>query len=103
MGRARSDRFAGIMLAGAMTLALAGPALASTSLLGPGYANWFYACSAGRAMNIAIRHANGTMTRFSLGPGAQTRTWVLRGDVEAWRCGAPVSRAAGFLSIVTVP
>jgi len=96
-------RFARMMAAGAMIVALAGPVHASTSLLGPGYANWFYACGEGRPMNLAIRHTDGTVTRFTLGPHGRTRTWVLRGDVEAWRCGGPVARDARFLSIVTVP
>jgi hypothetical protein len=96
-------RLARMMLAGAMLLAPAGPALASTSLLGPGYANWFYACGEGRPMNLAIRHTDGTRTLFTLGPGARTRTWVRRGDVEAWRCGGPVARNALSLYIVTVP
>jgi hypothetical protein len=92
-----------MMLAGAMTLTLAGPALASTSLLGPGYANWFYACSGGRTMNLAIHHADGTMTQFSLGPGETIRSLVQRGDLEAWRCGGAVDPAARFQYIVTVP
>ena len=91
------------MLWGALALAIAAPALASTSLLRSGYVNWFYFCSAGQPMNIAIRHADGTMTRFSLGPGQRMRNWVQRGDVGTWRCGAPVSPDAGFVSIVTMP
>ena len=90
-----------IMFAGAM--ALAAPALAGTSLLGPGETNWFYACGGGRMMNLAIRHTDGTMTRFALGPGERVRRPVRRGDVEAWRCGGAVDPAARFLYIVTLP
>jgi hypothetical protein len=96
-------RCAGMMLAGVMTLALAAPALAGTSLLGSGDANWYYACSAGRTMNLAIRHADGTMTRFALGPGESVRRPVQRGDLEAWRCGGAVDPRARFLYIVTMP
>jgi hypothetical protein len=94
--------FAELLLAGAMSVALAGPVSAGTSLLGPGYTNWFYACSDGRAMNLAIRHSDGTLTRFSLGPGDSTRSTVERGDLVAWRCGAPVDRAGPFIFIVTL-
>ena len=98
------SRSTGMMVAGALAaLALAGPALAGTSLLGPGYANWFYACSGSRPMNLAIRHTDGTMTRFTLGPGGRTRTPVRLGDEETWRCGAPVDPRATFLYIVTDP
>jgi hypothetical protein len=97
------NRLVRMMFASAMIVALAGPVHASTSLLGPGYANWFYACGEGRPMNLAIRHTDGTMTRFTLGPGGRTRTAVRRGDVEAWRCGGPVARDARFLYIVTDP
>ncbi len=83
-------RCTGMMVAGVMMLAFAGPALASTSLLGSGNANWYYACSGGRTMNLAIRHADGTMTRFALGPGESVRRAVQRGDLEAWRCGGAV-------------
>jgi hypothetical protein len=95
-------RFAGLMLAGALTLAAAGPALAGTSLLGAGYTNWFYACSDGRTMNLAIRHTDGTMTRFSLGPHDSMSGPVQRGDVVAWRCGGPVDPNAAFIYIVTL-
>ena len=94
---------AGLTLAGAIALALAWPSLASTSLLGPGYANWFYACSGGRMMNLAIRHSDGTVTRFSLSAGEHARGPVQRGDLVAWRCGAPVDLAARFIYIVTEP
>lgn len=91
------------ILTGLTALAVTGPAFASTSLLGPGNANWFYACGGGQMMNFAIRHTDGSLTRFSLGPGESVRTAVQQGDVEAWRCGAPVDPAANFLFIVTVP
>jgi len=96
-------RLAGMMLAGAITLALAEPVIAGTSLLGPGFTNWFNSCGGGRTMNIAIRHVDGTMTRFSLGPGEHERGPVQRGDRVAWRCDRPVERAAAFYYIVTVP
>ena len=103
MGRARSNRFVGSVLAGALILAPAGPALASTSLLGAGYSNWLDACSAGQPMTVAIRHADGTMTFFSLDAGQHERRWVRRGDVASWRCGGPVGPAAAFRTIMTVP
>jgi hypothetical protein len=86
-----------------IALALAGPARAGTSLIQSGHTNWFYACSAGRTMNLAIRHADRTMTFFSLRPGERARGPVRRGDVVAWRCGAPVDTAARFIWIVTAP
>jgi hypothetical protein len=96
------NRFTGLLLAGVVSLAAVDSAFAGTSLLGDGYTNWFYACSAGRMMNLAIRHTDGTMTRFSLGPGDEVRGPVQRGDVVAWRCGGPVDPNARFIYIVTL-
>jgi hypothetical protein len=93
-----------LALAGGIALSLlAAPALAGSSLVAPGYANWFYFCGEGRPMNLAIRHDDGTYTLFSLSPGERTRSAVRRGDVVAWRCGAPVMSTAPFISITTVP
>jgi hypothetical protein len=91
------------ILAGAALSVVAVPALAGSSLLGDGSANWFYACADGMAMNLVIAHEDGTFTLFSLHPGERDRTAVRQGDRVAWRCGGPVTPGAAFIAIVTVP
>ena len=91
------------ILSAIVLCALSSPALAGSSLLGAGYANWFYECSGGRAMNLVIRHPDQTETRFSLQYGERTRTAVQQGDVVAFRCGAAVGPAQRFIYIVTAP
>ncbi len=91
------------ILAGTLMLASVGTARAGTSLLNGGTANWFYGCADGMAMNYVIRHADQSITQFSLGRGRTSRTAVQRGDVVTWHCGAPVGPADRYTYIVTSP
>ena len=82
---------------------LAVPALAGSSLLSGGTANWFYACANGEAMNILVRHRDRTTTQFSLLPGQTLQTPVRQGDVAASRCDGRFVSANTFAYIVTMP
>jgi hypothetical protein len=96
-------RLFGSMLFGSAIALAAGTATASTSLLGAGETNWFYACGEGQPMNVVVRHLDRTVTEFTILPGQHLRSFVQRGDVEAWRCGGPVAATARYLNVVTVP
>ena len=78
-----------------------GSAQAGTTMLGGGMANWFYTCGDGMRMNIAILHSDLSVTQFSLSHGQRLSTAVRRGDLVAWRCGAPVGPDDVFSPIVT--
>ena len=87
-----------------MMMAMAAlPASAGSSALKGGVAEWFYFCGGeGQTMNIAIRHLDRSFTYIALRPHQRLRMAVQRGDVEAWRCGVPVPRDAGFYTITTL-
>ena len=101
--RFETENFMGRLIAFIIAVAIAAPAEAGTSLLGGGAANWFYACAGTQPMNIVIRHTDNSLMQFSLLRGESVRTPVQRGDVVAWRCGAPVDLAQRFIFIVTLP
>jgi hypothetical protein len=93
----------GRLLVAMLACTLAGPALAGSSLLSGGTANWFYACANGEQMSILVRHRDQTTTQFSLLPGQTLRTPVRQGDVAASRCDGRFVPAATFAYIVTMP
>lgn len=93
------------ILAFMLACVFASPALAGSTMLGSGDANWFYECANREPMNILILHRDQTITRFSLMKGQTLRTFVHLADRVATRCDSrfvPLSFYS-FAYIVTVP
>ena len=80
----------------------AAPAQAGSTMLSGGVADWFNACGARQPMNIAILHADRSVTQFSLAAHQRTRSLVRRGDMVSWSCGGAVLRTGEFHYVITL-